>query len=448
MSVKNKVATSSLICYFIIVVIFAMVRMLSAFGVFDGLGAEADYIFNVIIQVVILFSLSILLFSLFQKNKIKDTFRFFGCKKINGKAVLISIAIGVVVYFLNIFVATFFNSILSLFGYSASSSTTYMESYPFWLFIVNILITAVLPGICEEIAHRGLLLKGMSGLGQAKALILSSLLFGFMHMNIQQFFYATLIGFLVGYLALICDSIYPAMIIHFMNNALSVFAGYSSFNNLGFEKIIESLNVILQSNIILGFLFVVLFLVALVYLLMILIKLLFRETTMKNMKKLQLQIMKQLLFILSIFLAVGCTDKSEPVKTDLLSTVPQYVQYEKSADAFCIAAKGKATAVCVSSEDWEGVVRAAGDLVNDIRMVSGAEPQLIKNTSSSTPTILIGTIGKSPLIDQLVSEGKLDVSAVKGQWESFLIQTVDGNLVVAGSDKRGTIYGIYDISEK
>ena len=55
--------------------------------------------------------------------------------------------------------------------------------------------------------------------------------------------------------------------------------------------------------------------------------------------------MKQLLFILSIFLAVGCTDKSEPVKTDLLSTVPQYVQYEKSADAFCIAAKGKATAV-------------------------------------------------------------------------------------------------------
>ena len=134
----------------------------------------------------------------------------------------------------------------------------------------------------------------MLGLGQAKALILSSLLFGFMHMNIQQFFYATLIGFLVGYLALICDSIYPAMIIHFMNNALSVFAGYSSFNNLGFEKIIGSLNVTLQSNIILGFLFVVLFLVALVYLLMILIKLLFRETTMKNMKKLQLQIMKQL----------------------------------------------------------------------------------------------------------------------------------------------------------
>ena len=44
--------------------------------------------------------------------------------------------------------------------------------------------------------------------------------------------------------------------------------------------------------------------------------------------------------------------------------------------------------------------------------------------------------------------GKLDVDGVRGQWESFVIETVDGSLVVAGSDKRGTIYGIYDISEK
>lgn len=72
-------------------------------------------------------------------------------------------------------------------------------------------------------------------------------------------------------------------------------------------------------------------------------------------------------------------------------------------------------------------------------------------TQSDSPTpqsIIIGTIGHSPLIDQLIAEGKLDVSAVEGQWESFLIQTVDEHLIVAGSDKRGTIYGIYDISEK
>ena len=60
---------------------------------------------------------------------------------------------------------------------------------------------------------------------------------------------------------------------------------------------------------------------------------------------------------------------------------------------------------------------------------------------------MVGTIGKSKLIDGLIAAKKIDVSKIKGQWESFLIQTVDGSLVVAGSDKRGTIFGIYDISE-
>ena len=294
MSVKQKISTKSLVCYFIIVVIFAITRMLSAFGVFDGLGDSFDYIFNVIIQVVILFGLSVLLFSVMTKIKPRDTFKFFGYKKISAKAVLISIGIGVIVYFLNVFVASFFNVLLALFGYSSSSSSITLSSYPFWLFLVNVLVSAVLPGICEETAHRGLLLKGLSGHGQKTALILSSLLFGLMHMNIDQFFYATLIGFLVGYLALICDSIYPAMIIHFMNNFLSTFAGYSSFNNLGFESIINGFNVVLQRSFILGFLLIAVFVAGLALLLKVLIKMLFKETTVKNMTNLQDRLIKQI----------------------------------------------------------------------------------------------------------------------------------------------------------
>lgn len=192
------------------------------------------------------------------------------------------------------FVASFFNVLLALFGYSSSSSSITLSSYPFWLFLVNVLVSAVLPGICEETAHRGLLLKGLSGHGQKTALILSSLLFGLMHMNIDQFFYATLIGFLVGYLALICDSIYPAMIIHFMNNFLSTFAGYSSFNNLGFESIINGFNVVLQRSFILGFLLIAVFVAGLALLLKVLIKMLFKETTVKNMTNLQDRLIKQI----------------------------------------------------------------------------------------------------------------------------------------------------------
>ncbi len=293
MSIKNKVTTNSLVCYFLIVVVFAIIRMLTAFDIFDRLGDSFNYIFNIVIQVIILFGMSVLLFSAIQKNKVKDTLKFFGYKKISFKAVLISIGIGIIVYFLNIFIASFFNAILSLFGYSSSTTTNYLDSYPFWLFLVNILITAVLPGICEETAHRGLLLKGLSGFGEKKALIISALLFGLMHMNIDQFFYATLIGLLVGYLALICDSIYPAMIVHFMNNALSVFASYSAFNNLGFEKIIGGFNAALQTNFFLGFLLIVIFMVSLSFLLFALVKLLFRETTVKNMAKLQQTLIKQ-----------------------------------------------------------------------------------------------------------------------------------------------------------
>lgn len=294
MSVKQKLSTKSLVCYFIIVLVFAINRMLYAFGVFKGLGDSFDYLFNVITQIVILFALSVFLFNALTKNKLRDTFKFFGYKKISAKAVLISIGIGVIVYFLNVFVATFFNVLLAFFGYSSTSSSITPSSYPFWLFLVNVLVSAVLPSICEETAHRGLLLKGLSGHGQRFALIMSSLLFGLMHMNIDQFFYATLIGILVGYLALICDSIYPAMIIHFMNNFLSTFAGYSSFNNLGFEKIINGFNAVLQRSFILGFLLIAVFVVGLAFLLKILIKMLFRETTVKNMANLQERLIRQI----------------------------------------------------------------------------------------------------------------------------------------------------------
>jgi hypothetical protein len=64
-------------------------------------------------------------------------------------------------------------------------------------------------------------------------------------------------------------------------------------------------------------------------------------------------------------------------------------------------------------------------------------------------------LGKSPLIDGLAKSGKINAEAISGKWESFIIVTVanplpgiDRALVIAGSDKRGTIYGIYEISEQ
>lgn len=62
--------------------------------------------------------------------------------------------------------------------------------------------------------------------------------------------------------------------------------------------------------------------------------------------------------------------------------------------------------------------------------------------------IVVGTLGESEVIDNLASNDRIDISEVEGLWESFTIQNVNDTLIIAGSDKRGTIYGIYDLCEK
>lgn len=141
--------------------------------------------------------------------------------------------------------------------------------------------------------------------------------------------------------------------------------------------------------------------------------------------------------------------------TLVLSVTSTFAQKE----TFCLAQDGKTATITVDIDDWKGVIRAARDLGDDVRKVTGVSAQvnLLDNHSADllpherknlTGSILVGTIGKSRIIDELVKQKKIDVRQVKGQWESYLIDVVDGNLVIAGSDKRGTIYGIYEISQR
>ena len=287
MNIKNKITRNTMICYITIVFLFVIIRLLSSFGLLSFLGTVGSYIVNALVQIGMLFSISVFMFKGLQKAKTKDVLKYYGFKKISWKAVLYAILIGIIIYILNVFVVTFFNAILSALGYKFQSGSSTLESYPFWLFLINLVVTAVLPGICEETAHRGMLLRGLSNLGRHKAIIISSLLFGLMHLNIEQFFYATIIGIFLGYLTLYCDTIYPAMIIHFMNNALSLFMSYSSFNNLGFENMFTWINFNLQNNFIIAILFIIVLVALLVILLKLLVKLLFKETAVKRMHSLQ-----------------------------------------------------------------------------------------------------------------------------------------------------------------
>lgn len=292
MTIKNKTTRNVYITYLTSIICFLAIRICAYFFPSFFRNPVCNIAFNAITQLIVIFGISVFLFSGLQKQKLKTTFKFYGYKKISVKAVCITIVMGLVVYVLNIFVATFFDVILQLLGYKFGSSSG-AGSYPVYMLIINLIVTAVLPAICEETAHRGMLLKGSSALGQKKAIIISALLFGLMHMNIEQFFYATMIGLFVGYLSIICDSIYPAMIIHFMNNAMSVFMGFSAVHDLPLAKIAVAFEGWFANNFALALAFSMLLAALLVWLLIYLTRKLFMETTGKNVVNLQQELYKE-----------------------------------------------------------------------------------------------------------------------------------------------------------
>ena len=97
------------------------------------------------------------------------------------------------------------------------------------------------------------------------------------------------------------------------------------------------------------------------------------------------------------------------------------------------------------ANDCKGVGYAVQALVKDIAKVSGGKAAV---TSSAKSNILIGTLGHSAAIDQLAKKKLLDASQLKGKREKFIITLVDSQLIIAGSDRRGTIYGIYELSKQ
>jgi GH43 family beta-xylosidase len=103
--------------------------------------------------------------------------------------------------------------------------------------------------------------------------------------------------------------------------------------------------------------------------------------------------------------------------------------------------------------DFTVVKKTAAIFARDIEAVTGNRPKVVTQKVQGK-VILLGTLGNSNLIDQLVSDSKLDVSGIKGGWEQFAIQRLQNPLpgikqalVIVGSDRRGTAYGAFALSE-
>jgi sodium transport system permease protein len=101
--------------------------------------------------------------------------------------------------------------------------TAAMQHAPLWQLL---LVVALAPALCEELAFRGFILSGLRHIGSKwAAIVISSLFFGLTHGMLQQSLAAAAVGVVIGYLAVQSGSLLPGMVFHFTHNALSVLAG-------------------------------------------------------------------------------------------------------------------------------------------------------------------------------------------------------------------------------
>ncbi len=125
-----------------------------------------------------------------------------------------------------------------------------------------------------------------------------------------------------------------------------------------------------------------------------------------------------------------------------------------SPEDFVWLAPDGACPILVDEGEDKGVLRAVANLQTDAERVSGVRPELT-TAPTARRMLIVGTVGNSQWLAQLLSAGKLPKDELVGKREKFILTTVadpvegvDEAVVIAGSDKRGAIYGIYELSSQ
>ena len=150
--------------------------------------------------------------------------------------------------------------------------------------------------------------------------------------------------------------------------------------------------------------------------------------------------MKQVMVILHASLRKALVFILLGVSTMMISA-PRFVGFQ-TGDFMLTGGK---ISIGYDTSDAKAVAIAVTTLSQDFERVTGM-PAQISNVQDAN--IIVGTIGHSALIDRFVKEHKLDASLLKGKREKFIITVIDNQLIIAGSDRRGTVYGVYELSEQ
>lgn len=118
---------------------------------------------------------------------------------------------------------------LSEFGIQAGAPPQLLEHTPISL-VLNLCVVALLPALIEELVFRGCVLRLLRSYGDWFAVVISAVLFGLMHGNLRQLPFATFVGLILGWLYVATNNIWLPMLVHFINNSISVVCEYASFS--------------------------------------------------------------------------------------------------------------------------------------------------------------------------------------------------------------------------
>ncbi len=132
------------------------------------------------------------------------------------------------------------------------------------------------------------------------------------------------------------------------------------------------------------------------------------------------------------------------------------VDFKPDPKGFALIRDGRPAAIYVDAGAERPVTRVAADFASDLEKVSGKAPKVVQDLDGVTgPVVIVGEVGHSPVIDGLVTAGKLRLEPITGQWEAYEqvvidhpTPGIDRALVIVGSDKRGAVFGAYDLSAK
>lgn len=153
----------------------------------------------------------------------------FGWRKAHWKYLVLALPLAYGLLFSLNWVNNLFVTLLSLIGYTAPSSG--LPSLAGGGIVGVLIVVAVLPAVCEETLFRGIILDGIKDIGTVAACLLGGLLFSVFHQSPAQTVYQFICGCVFTLVALRADSLLPAVLMHFLNNAIIVFSERFGFLN-------------------------------------------------------------------------------------------------------------------------------------------------------------------------------------------------------------------------